>query len=55
MTVTRKYRRLTAEEVKAIRDEHWQKGTPAVRLALKFNTHRANIGRILRNETWVGV
>lgn len=51
----RPYRKLTREQVKAIRDEHWQQKTSAVALAKKYNAHRANIGRILRNETWVGV
>lgn len=47
--------RLTREQVASIRNAHWQQGVSAVRLALQYDVHRATVGRILRNETWVGV
>lgn len=52
-TMTRQYVQLTPKQVADIRNEYWQRGVSQVQLAKRYGISRANIGRIVRNETWV--
>lgn len=47
--------RLTREQVAAIRQAFWREQMSQVALARQYGVARATVGRIIRNETWVGV